>query len=355
MTIVGGVVMFLLGLEAGGNTHPWASAYTLCLIIFGLATITLFFINEWRLAKYPIMPVHIFANRSAAASFACCFLHGFVFISGAFYLPLYFQTVLSANPLLSGVYLFPFALTLSIQSAVVGVFIKRTGRYLEPIWLGFILMTIGYALFTNLGPRANWAKIIIYQIIAGLGVGPNFQAPLIALQSTIQPSDIATATSTFGFIRQLSTAMSVVLGGVVFSNELARQGPALATVLPADVVENLSASSSGSNTQFLRALPPAQKAVVNVAYVAALRKMWIFYTAVGAVGILVGLLIRKRVLSKTHQTTKTGLAEQERARVERMEKRRRKSSGGMKDVEAPAPAAVEGAGIVKELGEGKVG
>lgn len=47
-------------------------------------------------------------------------------------------------------------------------------------------------------------------------MGPNFQAPLIAIQTTVKPSDIATATGTFGFIRQLSTSISVVLGGVIF-------------------------------------------------------------------------------------------------------------------------------------------
>lgn len=328
VTIVGGVVMFLLGLESGGVTHPWSSAYTLCLIIFGILTIIIFFVNEWKFAKYPIMPLHLFNNLSACAAFASCFLHGFVFISGSYYLPLYFQTVLSATPLLSGIYLFPFALSLSFQSAFVGIIIKKTGRYREPIWFGFIFMTLGFGLFIDLDPTANWAKIIIYQIIAGIGVGPNFQSPLIALQSTIKPQDIATATSTFGFIRQLSTSISVVLGGVVFTNVLATKGPYLASVLPRDVVQRLTASSSGSNTEFLKTLPPDQKAIVNIAYTDSLRQMWIFYTVMSALAIVVSLAIGKKVLSKTHEETRTGLAEQERARVERVERRRVRKEAG---------------------------
>ena len=350
VTIVGGVVMFLLGLEAGGVTHPWDSAYALCLIIFGILTMALFLVNEWKFAKYPITPVHIFANRSAAASFACCFLHGVVFMAGAFFLPLYFQTVLSASPLLSGVYVMPFALSLSIQSAAVGIFIKKTGRYREPIWAGFTIMTLGFGLFIDLGPRANWAKIIIYQIIAGLGVGPNFQAPLIALQSTIQPSDIATATSTFSFIRQLSASITVVLGGVIFTNELAKQGPYLATVLPPKVVAELSASSSGSNTEFLKNLPPTEKEIVNVAYTSALQKMWIFYTVLAFLGILVGFLIGNRVLSKKHEETRTGLAEQERVRQARMEEKRVRKAGGA-DPEKQGQSSPVGDGARKETGQ----
>ena len=183
-------------------------------------------------------------------------------------------------------------------------------------------MTLGFGLFIDLDPSANWAKIVVYQIIAGLGVGPNFQAPLIALQSTIKPQDIATATGTFGFIRQLSTSISVVLGGVIFTNVLARKGPYLASVLPANVARELAASSSGSNTEFLKTLPPDQKAIVNIAYTDSLQKMWIFYTAVSGLAILVSLLIGKRVLSKTHERTVTGLQEQERARVERVEEKK---------------------------------
>jgi Major Facilitator Superfamily len=319
--------MFLLGLEAGGVTHPWSSAYTLCLIIFGILTFILFFINEWKFAKYPIVPLHLFNNRSACASFASAFLHGFVFIAGSYFLPLYFQTVLSATPLLSGIYLFPFALSLSFQSALVGLYIKKSGRYREPIWFGFVFMTLGFGLFIDLDPTANWAKIVIYQIIAGIGVGPNFQAPLIALQSTIKPQDIAAATGTFGFIRQLSTSMSVVLGGVVFTNSLAKQGPYLASVLPANVLAQLSASSSGSNTEFLKTIPPNQKAIVNIAYTTSLQKMWIFYTAMAGLAILVSLLIGKKTLSKTHEQTRTGLQEQERARLEREEARRARKEG----------------------------
>jgi MFS family permease len=336
ITIVGGVVMFLLGLESGGNSHPWTSAYTLCLLIFGLLTFIIFFLNEWKLAKYPIVPLRLFNNRSACASFASAFLHGFVFISGSYFLPLYFQTVLSASPLLSGIYLFPFALSLSLQSAIIGILIKRTGRYREPIWFGFVFMTLGFGLFIDLGPTPHWPKLILYQIIAGLGVGPNFQSPLIALQSTIHPHDIATATGTFGFIRQLSTSLSVVLGGVIFSNALTGQAGFLAARLPPDVAAALAASSPGSNAALLHSLPREQKAVVNIAYARGLQRMWIFYTAVSALAILVSLLIRKKVLSTTHERTVTGLEGQERARLERAEERRvRKgiSKAGRKGIE----------------------
>ncbi|KAH0008378.1 DNA repair protein RAD50, partial [Aureobasidium melanogenum] len=170
LLVIGGVLMFLFGLEYSGVTYPWDSATVLCLIIIGVFTMGLFIINEWKFAKSPVMPLRIFQNRSNIAVLGVCAIHGMVFISASYYLPLYFQAARGATPLLSA--------------------------------------------------NSSWAKLIIFQIIAGIGIGPNFQAPLIALQTGVQPRDIATATATFGFVRQIFTSISVVIGQTVYQNQM---------------------------------------------------------------------------------------------------------------------------------------
>jgi predicted MFS family arabinose efflux permease len=274
ITIVGGTLMLLLGLEFGGVTYPWDSTIVICLIVFGIFTGFLFILNEWKFAKYPIMPLRLFKNRSNIACLGVCFCHGYVFIAGSYYLPLYYQAVLGASPLLSGVYLLPFALTLAFVSAATGVFIKKTGKYLPPIWFGLVFMTIGYGLFIDLDVDANWAKIIVYQLVSGAGVGPLFQAPLIGLQSTVQPGDIATATATFGFTRNLSTAISVVIGGVVFQNQMVKKHDQLITLGP-QIANELSGGSAGASVGLVQSLSPAQQAVAKEAFFESLRTMWI--------------------------------------------------------------------------------
>ncbi|KAL6248866.1 hypothetical protein RBB50_003929 [Rhinocladiella similis] len=323
LAIVGGVVMFLFGMESGGVGHPWDSAYTLCLIVFGIFTIVLFFINEWRFAKYPVIPLRLFKDTSNLASLGVCFIHGFVFIASSYYLPIYFQSVLGATPILSGVYLFALVLSLSFMSAAAGIYIKKTGRYREPIWFGLVMMTIGYGLFIDLDPTANWAKIIIFQIIAGIGVGPNFQSPLIALQSHVKGHDIAVATATFGFIRNLSTSISVVLGGVVFDNELSKKQSYLVNQgIPVQMAKRLTASGFSATANLIKALQPNQRRAVDIAYTSSLQKMWIFYTAFSAFGIFISIFITKKKLSKEHEKARTGLAEQERVRQQELAARR---------------------------------
>jgi hypothetical protein len=267
--------MLLLGLEFGGVTYPWGSATVICLIVFGIVVAGLFVVNEWKFARYPVMPLRLFKEKSNIAALAVCFCHGYVFIAGSYYLPLYFQAVLGATPLLSGVYLLPFAVTLSIVSGMTGIFIKKTGKYLPPIMFGLTVMTIGFGLFIDLDVEANWAKIIIFQIIAGIGVGPNFQSPLIALQSRVPPRDIATGTATFGFTRNISTSVSVVIGGVVFQNQMAKKYPMLVASLGTRLANQLSGGSAGANVGLVQSLSPAQQQVARQAFYESLRTMWI--------------------------------------------------------------------------------
>jgi EmrB/QacA subfamily drug resistance transporter len=346
VTIAGGVVLFLFGMGSGGVTHPWDSAFVLCLIIFGLVTIVLFFINEWKFAKYPVIPLRLFRDSSNLAALGVCFIHGWVFIGASYYLPLYFQVVLLASPILSGVYLFAIVLTLSFMSAAVGIYIKNTGHFREPIWFGMVFMTLGFGLFIDLPAHANWAKIIIYQIIAGIGVGPNFQSPLIALQSRLKGHDIAVGTATFGSVRNLATSLSIVLGGVVFQNELHRRESTLAAALGPQMGRQLAQSSFGTTAAQLRQIPHDQKEVLDQVYTESLSRMWIFYTAFSAFGIIVSLFIKKHELDKKKYEVKTGLAEQERVRLEEKEEQRvrrdaRHSRGGSKligkDVERASP------------------
>ena len=327
--------MFLLGLEYGGVSYPWNSATVICLIVFGIITWILFFVNEWKFVTYPTMPLRLFDNRSNIACFGVCFIHGFVFISGAYYLPLYFQSVFSATPILSGVYLFPYVMSLSFCSAAVGVIIKKTGLYLPPIQIGLLLMTIGFGLFIDLpNHRSSWAKIIIYQIIAGLGVGPNFQAPLIALQTRVQPRDIATATATFGFIRNISTSISIVIGGVIFQNQMQKKTSMLVSTLGPQTGNAITGGNAGSSTRIVKALPEAQRLLAERAYTDSLRTIWIFYVAIAALGVAVSLLIGKRVLSKQHEAHKTGLADQELGRLEREAAEKEKRSSKLLEKES---------------------
>jgi len=193
-------------------------------------------------------------------------------------------------------------------------------------------MTLGYGLLIDLPypghNSAKWAKIIIDQVIAGIGIGPNFQSPLIALQSLVHPRDIATATATFGFTRNLATSISVVIGGVVFQNEMKKHSAALRAALDPSTAAQLSGGSAGANVGLVAGLPAAPREIVRRAFAQSLRTDWIMYAAFSALAVGVSLLITKQSLTKTHEQTRTGLDAEKRKTLERANSERRKRESG---------------------------
>ena len=314
--MVAGTLLFLLGLTFGGQTFPWGSATVVCLIVFGIVSFGLFFLNEWKLAKYAVVPMRVFNYGSTIACLVVCFCHGMVFIAGSYYLPFFFQTVLGASPILSGVYLLPFAMALAVFTATTGHFIRKTGKPLIPIFFGFTLMTLGFGLYVDLNRTSGWAKIIIYQLIAGTGVGPLFQSPLIAMQSFVKPGDLAAATSTFAWARMLAAATSLVIGEVIFQNAMGPHQPALFTALGSATAAQLTGNNAGANTRIVDALPGQLRTVAQDAFADSLHFMWIFYLGISTVGLFAALWIGKKKLEEKHVETNTGLIEEETKRTE---------------------------------------
>lgn len=317
--IIGGTIMWLLGLEFGGVSFPWDSATVICLIVFGIAVVGIFIVYEWKVAQFPVLPVRLFSSRNSVAAYGVGFTHAFVFMSGSYWLPLYYQGVLGASSLLSGVYLLPYVLSLSFISAGAGVYIKKTGKYKLVIVSGLVVMVLGFGLFIDLEPRANWVKIIIFQIVAGIGVGPNFQAPLIALQTNVEPRDIGAATSCFSFIRQLGTSISVVVGGVIFNNEMESQYPKLQRELGSDLANRLSGSNAAGSVELVGSLTGEEGRVAKTAFWKSLQTMYIVYTCFAGLSLAISLLFKQVYLSKEHTEHKTGLKSLKRRDEEKTE------------------------------------
>ncbi|OAQ97995.1 hypothetical protein LLEC1_04758 [Akanthomyces lecanii] len=305
--IVGGTIMLLMGLEFGGSQYPWNSATVISLIVFGVVAIAIFLAYESRIAKFPVIPVRLFDTRTSIATYVTSSLHAFTFISGSYYLPLYFQSVLGANSLLSGVYLLPFVSVMSLMSAFVGFFINKTGKYKIVITSGLVLSTLGFGLFTYLGDRPHWERIVLFQMVAGLGIGPNFQAPLIALQANVAPRDIGAATSSLQFVRQLCTATSVAVGGVVIANRMQAQQGHLTAELGADVARLFAGTDAASNVDRIKTLPVDDRQLVRTAYWNSIQIMFAVFTCSCFLGLVASLFIKQTTLSKQHTEHKTGL------------------------------------------------
>lgn len=273
--IVGGTLMLLIGLYLGGVYEPWSSATVICLLLFGAVTACLFVLNEWKRAAYPVMPVRLFRAWSSCAAYAVCFFHAFVFTGVAFYLPLYFQAVLVANPLKSGLYMLPMIVSTSIVAALTGAYIQFTGKYLPAVYVGMVLLCLGTGLFIDIDMDTNWAKLISFQLISGIGVGMNFEGPLLAVQAVVDTDDVGAATAVMSFVRTISTAISIVIGGVVFQNVMTGKQDTLLEAVGPELASYFDGGSASAHVDDIRGLAPGPQLIVRRAFFESLQKMWI--------------------------------------------------------------------------------
>lgn len=309
LSVLGLTLMLLLGLDFGGVTFAWSSSQVICLIVFGSLCSLLFIYSEKRLAKYPLMPLGIFSRPSNVAALAVTFAHGMVFIAGEYYIPLYLQSVKEATPMRSGILTLPVVLAEACSGMITGAIIHRTGRYLELIWFGLVLMTIGTGLYISLDVDSSLGEIVGYQFLSGFGAGFLFQTPIIAIQAMVSQDETASATATLGFIRNMATATSIVIGGVVFQNSMGQMKPGLlATGMPESLAEQMTGDSAAASVEIIKNIKDAaQLLAVKEAFAWSMRNMWILYTCMSGVGVFCSFFILKARLNKEHVETITGL------------------------------------------------
>ncbi|KAL4794334.1 major facilitator superfamily domain-containing protein [Aspergillus venezuelensis] len=316
VTIVGLTVMGLLGMEFGGTTFPWDSPTVICLIGFGGVMVGIFVLVEKRFARFPLIPMGLFGNWFVVAAFVLAFAHAMVSFGIEYYLPLYFQSVKQASPLRSGLYILPVMVTEAATDILAGVFLHRVGRYGEITWVGTVLMALGTGLLVSLTVTSSIGKTIGFAIVGGIGTALLFQTPVIAVQNSVEKkANTAAATATLGFMRNIATSFSIVLGGVVFRDSMERQQDMLRALgVDSDIVRNLAGDMAAANVEIVKQIAdPGQRQAAQGAFAWSLRNMFIFYTALCGVAVVAGCFVRQKPMSSEHTETRTGVKELEKA------------------------------------------
>ncbi len=274
LLIVGVALMILLGLDFGNVTFPWSSATVICLIVFGIITAGVFLVNEWKFARNPVIPLRLFANKSTVAAYIVWACNFYVLVGLSYYLPLFSQSVLSANALNSGVQLIPLIVSCSLAAACVGAFVQKTGIYLPVTYIAHGALLLGTGLLMMLKPQGSLARLIGFEIITGIGVGMNIEPPLLAAQAAMTEQDTAVIQATMTFLRSLATTVAIVVGGVIFQNRMDSGGPALIEQVGGKVAEQFSGRYAAANIELIKALPKEQQRFIKNAYFDALRADW---------------------------------------------------------------------------------
>ncbi|EAW20261.1 putative MFS transporter [Aspergillus fischeri NRRL 181] len=307
LLLIGSMVAILIALSWADTRYAWSSWHILVPLLVGFGGMFAFHAFEaTKWCKVPTIPGRLFTNRTSAVCLINTFLSSMLTFWRVYFLPLYFQGVLLASPQRSGV-LLPSVLTAAPAAILSGFALSRWGRY-KPIHLsGYALMTLATGLYIDLDAHSSMAKIVIYQIIAGVGGGILLTTFLPAVQGALPQSDVAPASTTWAYLRAFGSIWGIAIPAAIFNSRFAYHARAVSD-------EGIRRALSGGNAyahvsnRYISGLPQETRDEVVGAYLAALKNVW--QVCIGFCGLAFLLtLLEKEIPMRTTVQSDYGLKE----------------------------------------------
>ncbi|KAI5455350.1 hypothetical protein NCC49_000164 [Naganishia albida] len=225
--IMSGCACLVVGFSFASD-HGWGYKATVALLAVGGTLFCSSLVNFLFTKRNAIIPPRVLKTRTTVFLMLASLLQATAFLASSFYWPVFFQGVLGASPLMSGVYLLPFSLIVSIATIIAGQINSRL-RIVRPVlWVGYAIAVLGYGLaikFVAYGQPIGAQMAIL--IIAGLGVGLSLAVPLIIIQAAMPLKEMASSTSSWLLTRSLGGTMGIAVFQAVISSGLESRFPKL--------------------------------------------------------------------------------------------------------------------------------
>ncbi len=278
----------------GGTTYRWESAPIIAFGVSG-AVLTGVFVVVERHATEPVLPLHLFSNRTFFSANVVGFIVGFAMFGAITYLPLFFQIVRGESPTISGLQLLPLLAGLLVVSIGSGQIISRTGRYRVFPIVGTALVAVGLLLLSRMGIGTSSLVAALYMLVLGLGLGSVMQVLVLIVQNAVPYSELGVATSGATFFRSIGGSFGTAIFGAIFSNVLVGNlirhlGPSIK--LPSGI------SSSGITPAILDKLPSAVHHGIAAAYAESIQTVFVIAAPIAAIAFFVSWFIPQIELRK---------------------------------------------------------
>ncbi|MFI1190390.1 MFS transporter [Streptomyces californicus] len=277
----------------GGTEYDWTSGTVLGLSAGAVASTVLFVAAERRAAE-PIIPLRLFRDSVFNVTGLVGAVVGIALFGAASYLPTYLQMVDGVSATESGLLMLPMMMGIVGGSIVSGQLITRTGRYrIYPI-VGSAVSVVGMALLSLLEADTSVLTYSCYQAVLGTGIGLVMSVLVLAVQNSVRPSDLGTATSANNYFRQIGGSVGAAVFGTLFAGRLS---DALGVRLPAGAELPDPASIT---PQIVHAMEPALRDAYIQAYVDAMPRIFLYLVPVLVLGLVLAFFLKEKPLVSHH-------------------------------------------------------
>ncbi|MFF8506627.1 MFS transporter [Streptomyces sp. NPDC015492] len=293
----------------GGTEYAWDSRVVIGLAC-GAAGTTLLFLVVEHFAPEPLIPLRLFRDSVFTVTALVGAVVGIALFGAASYLPSFLQMVEGATATESGLLMLPLMGGIVIASVVSGQLISRTGHYKIYPLLGGALSVLGMWLLSRMDVDTPRLQHSLWQAVLGTGIGLVMPVLVLAVQNSVRPADLGTATSAHTYFRQIGGSVGAAVFGTLFASRLDDAlGDRLGGVLAGGATSLPPAESITPQT--VHTLPPAVRDAYIQAYADAMPRIFLYLVPVLVLGLVLAFFLKEKPLVSHHSpaTEATGADE----------------------------------------------
>ncbi|OKJ70690.1 transporter [Streptomyces sp. TSRI0107] len=290
--ITAAVCLLLIWVTFADDKYEWLSWQTYTMVGGALLLALVFLFVETKAAE-PIIPLHLFRNRTITLASVASLFVGIAMFAGTVFFSQYFQLARDKSPTMSGVMTIPMIAGLFVSSTVSGLIITKTGKWKAWLVSGGLLLTAGLGLLGTMRYDTDYWKIGVYMAVMGLGVGMMMQNLVLSTQNQVAPHELGAASSVVTFFRSLGGAVGVSALGSVMSTRITHYAEdTIGTLTPEQQAGAAKAMGSGQLPD-MDLLPAPIRTWLESAYGHGIADVFLYVTPVALVAFLVTLFIKE--------------------------------------------------------------
>ncbi|AIR99269.1 MFS transporter [Streptomyces glaucescens] len=290
--ITAAVSLLLIWVTFADDKYDWLSWQTYTMVGGALLLALVFVFIETKAAE-PIIPLHLFRNRTITLASVASLFVGIAMFAGTVFFSQYFQLARDKSPTMSGIMTIPMIAGLFVSSTVSGLIITKTGKWKAWLVTGGLLLTAGLGLLGSMRYDTDYWKIGLYMAVMGLGVGMMMQNLVLSTQNQVAPHELGAASSVVTFFRSLGGAVGVSALGSVMSTRITHYAEdSIGSLTPGQQAGAARAMGSGQLPD-MDVLPAPVRTWLESAYGHGIADVFLYVTPIAFIAFLVTLFIKE--------------------------------------------------------------
>ncbi|MFI6427079.1 MDR family MFS transporter [Promicromonospora sp. NPDC050880] len=289
-----GIVLLTSWESLGHDGYDWSDPTLLGVLLGTAVMVGLFILIENRVAE-PLIPLRLFKNRTFTITTLIGLVLGMGMFSAMAMLPTFLQMSAGAGVTESGLLMLPMMAGVMLTSILSGFAISKTGRYKMYPVVGLAVTILGMIWLTRLeGGMSLWLFGAMIFVL-GAGMGLIMQTIVLAVQNSVDPHELGTATSSNNFFREIGAAVGTAAFTTVFTSRLTDNLGEVFAGLPEGAAP--AGGGSGLTPALVEQLPEPLRSGVVDAFADSLAPAFWYLVPLVVVGLVLALFLKEVKLS----------------------------------------------------------